>query len=108
MAKTKKVANTKCPFQANNKLFEPEYLAVSLGVSNLEKTGAISKLYIDYIVAKHVLERHIYSIHPIDVDKPCGPHGANTIAVLSVPSQGAIIIELPEEVELNVKGQYHE
>ena len=49
--------------------FEPNYLAVSPGVSNLLRTGVISEQYVDLIVARHVIERRLHSLHPIDVNR---------------------------------------
>jgi hypothetical protein len=78
-------------------LFEPNYLAVSFGVSRLEKTGVIPGQYIDLIVARHVLDRRLRSRHPIDVEKPCAPCGANTIIITSERALGIITLQLPEE-----------
>ncbi|MBV5327782.1 MAG: hypothetical protein JZU65_09115 [Chlorobium sp.] len=78
-------------------LFEPDHLAVSLGVKLLEQTGAISALYVDHIVARHVLGRCYRSVHPIDATKPCGEDGTNAISVISEYVLGIIAIQLPEE-----------
>jgi hypothetical protein len=78
-------------------MWEPKYLAVSFGVSNLVKTGVIADQYIDLIVACHVVERYAFSVHPIDTDKPCGSCGANIIEVISMYSGGYILLRLPGE-----------